>query len=344
MNSVFWIGTRNNQVRFRQVWILSIAFVVLATMGIGAMTRLTGSGLSIVEWKPLSGAIPPLNETEWSQEFLRYQEFPEFKSNPNVTLEDFKTIFWWEFTHRLIARSLIFVILIPFIFLVLKKEATGRDLRKLILLLLMGAVQGALGWYMVKSGLVQVPRVSHFRLMVHFIWASLIIAYLARWLREENTNPQCKQTSSERLFLRVLGGLCLGQMALGALVAGSRAGYIYNTFPKFGDTWWPQKFLIFPTLTENLLYNQINLQLFHRLGAWLMVIAAVYALIKRYYLIGSLIFLQFVLGILTLVLMVPPPVATLHQLCGVVLFFVLRYEEHPLSVVRGCPLPNATER
>ncbi len=336
MNSGFWIGMRNN-VRFRQVWILSIAFVVLATMGIGAMTRLTGSGLSIVEWKPLSGVIPPLNEMAWNQEFLRYQEFPEFKSNPNITLEGFKTIFWWEFSHRLIARSLIFVILIPFFFLILKRQATRRDFRKLVLLLLMGAIQGALGWYMVQSGLVQVPRVSHFRLMVHFLWASLIIAYLAGWLREESTDSRGEQFPQNRLFIQALSGLCLGQMALGALVAGSRAGYIYNTFPKLGDTWLPQRFLIFPTLTENLFYNQINLQFFHRVGAWLMVIAAVYALIKKYHLIGSLILIQFVLGILTLVLMVPPPVATLHQLCGVVLFFVLRYTLLPKSLKANTP-------
>lgn len=326
-----------NNVRFRQVWILSIAFVVLATMGIGAMTRLTGSGLSIVEWKPLSGVIPPLNEMAWNQEFLRYQEFPEFKSNPNITLEGFKTIFWWEFSHRLIARSLIFVILIPFFFLILKRQATRRDFRKLVLLLLMGAIQGALGWYMVQSGLVQVPRVSHFRLMVHFLWASLIIAYLAGWLREESTDSRGEQFPQNRLFIQALSGLCLGQMALGALVAGSRAGYIYNTFPKLGDTWLPQRFLIFPTLTENLFYNQINLQFFHRVGAWLMVIAAIYALIKKYHLIGSLILIQFVLGILTLVLMVPPPVATLHQLCGVILFFVLRYTLLPKSLKVNTP-------
>lgn len=301
------------------------------------MTRLTGSGLSIVEWKPLSGVIPPLNEMAWNQEFLRYQEFPEFKSNPNITLEGFKTIFWWEFSHRLIARSLIFVILIPFFFLILKRQATRRDFRKLVLLLLMGAIQGALGWYMVQSGLVQVPRVSHFRLMVHFLWASLIIAYLAGWLREESTDSRGEQFPQNRLFIQALSGLCLGQMALGALVAGSRAGYIYNTFPKLGDTWLPQRFLIFPTLTENLFYNQINLQFFHRVGAWLMVIAAVYALIKKYHLIGSLILIQFVLGILTLVLMVPPPVATLHQLCGVVLFFVLRYTLLPKSLKANTP-------
>lgn len=301
------------------------------------MTRLTGSGLSIVEWKPLSGVIPPLNEMAWNQEFLRYQEFPEFKSNPNITLEGFKTIFWWEFSHRLIARSLIFVILIPFFFLILKRQATRRDFRKLVLLLLMGAIQGALGWYMVQSGLVQVPRVSHFRLMVHFLWASLIIAYLAGWLREESTDSRGEQFPQNRLFIQALSGLCLGQMALGALVAGSRAGYIYNTFPKLGDTWLPQRFLIFPTLTENLFYNQINLQFFHRVGAWLMVIAAIYALIKKYHLIGSLILIQFVLGILTLVLMVPPPVATLHQLCGVILFFVLRYTLLPKSLKVNTP-------
>lgn len=315
----------NKKMSFRQIWIISIALVVLATMGIGAMTRLTGSGLSIVEWRPLSGVIPPLSSDQWTEEFLRYQQFPEFRSNPHVTLDDFKTIFWWEFSHRLFARSLIFVILLPFVFLCLRRQNTARDLKKLSLLLLLGAVQGALGWYMVKSGLVQVPRVSHFRLTVHFVWASLIMAYLAQWLREEGPADIRPVSPNDVKVLQILSAICLLQMALGALVAGSRAGYIFNTFPKLGNTWFPANFFIYPTITENLFHNQINLQFFHRMGGWVILAACIYTLVRRYYAISILIMVQFSLGVLTLVMLVPPVIATLHQLFGVILFFTIRY-------------------
>lgn len=328
-NNASWIGMQNRTFTFRQIWIASIALVVLATMGIGAVTRLTGSGLSIVEWKPLAGTIPPLNEAQWTKEFLRYQQFPEFRSNPKVTLENFKTIFWWEFSHRLIARSLIFVILLPFAILYFRRLHTPRDLKRLSVLLVMGAVQGALGWYMVKSGLVQVPRVSHFRLMAHFVWASLIIAYLAHWLREQGTTGAKTFYVKDQILFQFLSIVCLLQMVLGALVAGSRAGYIYNSFPKFGDSWLPQNFFIYPTITENLFYNQINLQFFHRLGGWLMLAACIYTLLRRHFFISFLIMIQFALGVLTLLMMVPPAIATLHQLCGVFLFFTLRYSVHP---------------
>lgn len=307
----------------RQIWILSIVMMLLATMGVGAMTRLTGSGLSIVEWKPISGTLPPLNETQWNHEFQNYQQYPDFKSRPSLTLEEFKVLFWWEFIHRLVARSLLFVILIPYGLLFALGKLEKRHHRKVFGLLILGGIQGFLGWYMVKSGLVQVPRVSHFRLMIHFIWACLILGYLAQWLREERQSPSLPGHS--RGFVRALSWICLAQMALGALVAGSRAGYIYNTFPQLGNTWLPVRFFIYPDLWENLFYNQINLQFFHRLGGWILLGASFYAFWKQIYLISVLIMAQFFLGVLTLVLVIPPPVATLHQLLGAILFFYLRY-------------------
>lgn len=311
-------------MQFRQIWIISIASLLLATMGIGAMTRLTGSGLSIVEWKPVSGIFPPFNESQWVHEFSNYQQYPDFKSRPSLTLDEFKTLFWWEFIHRLVARSLLFVILVPYGLLFLSGKLEKRHHRKVFGLLILGGIQGFLGWYMVKSGLVQVPRVSHFRLMVHFIWACVILGYLAQWLAEEQQQSHNLSVRS-RSFVQALSWLCLAQMALGALVAGSRAGYIYNTFPKIGDTWLPVRFVIFPSLWENFFYNQINLQFFHRMGAWILLAAAFYSWWKKIYPISILIIAQFFLGVLTLVLMIPPAIATLHQLLGAGLFFYLRY-------------------
>lgn len=310
-------------MRLIQIWIASIALVLVATMGIGAMTRLTDSGLSIVEWKPVSGVFPPLSEEQWLREFKSYQQYPDFKARAGMQVEQFKKIFWWEFIHRLVARSILLVLLIPYVLLWVAGRLESRHHRKVLVLLLLGTVQGALGWYMVKSGLVHVPRVSHFRLTVHLLWACLIVAYLARWLKEERSKSALLPPAP--LFIRILSWLCFLQLGLGALVAGSRAGYIYNTFPKFGETWWPSRFFIYADWVENLFYNQINLQLYHRVGGWLILLAAVYAFARRYYGISSLILLQFVLGVLTLVMRIPPVVATLHQLTGVLLFFVLRY-------------------
>lgn len=306
-----------------RIWILAITVMIFATMGIGAMTRLTGSGLSIVEWKPISGVFPPLTEASWQEEFLNYQQYPDYKSRPEMTLADFKILFWWEFVHRLIARSILFVIFIPYLIFFVRKDLRQRQHFRVAGLLVMGGIQGFLGWFMVQSGLVNEPRVSHFRLMIHFLWACLILSYLARWLREES--PSKSRESGTVLFMRALSWFCFFQLALGALVAGSRAGYIYNTFPKFGDNWLPSNFFIYSTFFENIFYNQINLQFFHRMGGWFFLLAGVYALYKDLYIVSSLIGLQFVLGVLTLILAVPPPVATFHQLVGAFLFFYLRY-------------------
>lgn len=300
-------------MRFVQVWIYTIFLSLCLTMGIGAMTRLTESGLSIVEWKPISGILPPLNDSEWQQEFMKYQQYPDYNSRSSMSLPEFKNIFWWEFIHRLVARSIILVIFLPYLYLYWRKRYEPHHLKKVMVLTGMVVVQGAIGWFMVKSGLVKIPRVSHLRLTIHLVWACLIILYLARWLKEENIRSSTMQTSSR--FLKFLLGLCLAQMALGAWVAGSRAGYIYNTFPKFGDGWWPVPFF------DNL----GTVQFLHRLGGWLLLGAAVYALKRKQGLIAMLILLQFILGVSTLVLRIPPYLATLHQLVGVLLLFTVGY-------------------
>lgn len=295
-------------------------------MAIGAATRLSGAGLSMVEWKPVTGVLPPLNSEQWVQEFAKYQNYPDFKSNPLMSLQDFKFIFWWEYFHRLVARSLALVILIPFGIFALQGRISRKDSQRVLILLGLGVAQGALGWFMVKSGMVQTPRVSHLRLTVHFVWACLILAYLANWLRLETPHRPSSQSRRQFLFLQGLSGLCLLQLALGALVAGSRAGYIFNTFPKMGDAWLPQDFFILPSLAENLFYNQINLQFFHRVGGGLLGLGGLLGCWFGFYGLTGLIFLQFLVGVLTLVWGVPLPVAVLHQVLGAFLFFKIRYE------------------
>jgi cytochrome c oxidase assembly protein subunit 15 len=315
------MGTR----RFFHFWLISIVGWILLIMAIGAATRLMGAGLSIVEWKPVTGLFPPLTSEQWLQEFAKYQKFPDFKSNPLMSLQDFKFIFWWEYFHRLVARSLALIILIPFGFLILKKRISKRDSHRVLFLLGLGVAQGALGWFMVKSGLVDTPRVSHLRLMVHFVWACLILAYLASWLRSQRSEAPVVQNHGQFLFLQGLSWLCLLQLSLGALVAGSRAGYIFNTFPKMGETWLPQDFFIFSSMAENIFYNQINLQFFHRVGGWLLGLGGLIGCWLGFYTLAGLIFLQFLFGVLTLLWGVPVPIAVLHQVLGAFLFFWIRY-------------------
>lgn len=312
-----------NKVIFR-CWLGTIVGWLLLTMAIGAATRLTGAGLSMVEWKPVTGILPPLNSEQWLQEFAKYQNYPDFKSNPSMSLQDFKFIFWWEYFHRLAARSLALVILVPYGVFALRGWIAKKDTQRVLILLGLVGAQGALGWFMVKSGMVQVPRVSHLRLMVHFVWACLILAYLANWLRLERSPRPSSQSRGQYLFLQALSGLCLLQLAIGALVAGSRAGHIFNTFPKMGDTWLPQDFFILPSLIENLFYNPINLQFFHRVGGWLLGLGGLIGCWFGFYGLTGLIFLQFLFGVLTLLWGVPLPVAVFHQVLGAFLFFKIR--------------------
>lgn len=315
----------SQEFRIRPVfrfWLLLIIGWVFLTIAVGGATRLHEAGLSIVEWRPVTGILPPLTVDQWSQEFSKYQLSPDFKSRGSMSLEDFKFIFWWEYAHRLIARMLGFFIIVPFILFWLRGQTSSQDRKRLFLLLTLVGIQGGLGWFMVKSGLVQIPRVSHFRLLAHFLWACLILSYLAFWWQQES--PRVQHRHDQRTYLRVLSYVCLLQLALGALVAGSRAGYIFNTFPKMGDLWGPSEFFMYGSWVEDFFYNQVNLQFFHRLGAWALGILALLGWRWGFRHLTFLIVLQFMLGVLTLILKVPIHWAVLHQLLGAFVFFRIR--------------------
>lgn len=310
---------------FLRYWLIAVIGWVFLIMAIGGVTRLTGAGLSIVEWKPVTGILPPLTQDAWTAEFSKYKNFPDFVASPQMSLDEFKFLFWWEFVHRLVGRAMIAVILVPLGIFALQKRLVRKDFQRTLFLLGLGATQGALGWFMVKSGLVQEPRVSHIRLMIHFLSACMILAYLAYWLRIESGRSIARQSHGDFVFLRSLSWICFFQLALGALVAGSRAGYIYNTFPMMGNSWAPENFFVYPSVLDNFLNNQINLQFFHRIGGWLLTAAALLALRRGFYVIGGLIALQFVLGVFTLVGGVPLHLAVFHQVLGAFLFFKVRY-------------------
>ena len=219
-------------------WLATGAFLVIAMVVVGGITRLTDSGLSMTDWKPLSGVIPPISQEEWQAEFDNYKQYPEYKElRTNFSLEDFKSIYWWEFIHRVLGRVVGLVFIIPYAFFLLKKVFDRKWNIRLLILLALGGFQGFLGWFMVKSGLVDRPDVSHYRLAIHLSNALLVFSYIA-WLFMD-LSPNRISVSVNSAFKRWSIGLLLiliVQIVFGAFVAGLKAGLVMNSWPLMGDS------------------------------------------------------------------------------------------------------------
>ncbi|MCX7768286.1 MAG: COX15/CtaA family protein [Flavobacteriales bacterium] len=312
--------------------------LVLLMLVVGAITRLTESGLSITEWKPVTGVLPPLNEAQWQEEFKKYQASPEFRyKNMTFTLTDFKTIYWWEWVHRLLARLVGLVYIIPLTIFLWRRSIPGAYLPGILLIGVLGGLQGFLGWYMVKSGLVDEPRVSHYRLAAHLLTA-LTIAATIYWqsLRLSNFyNSRFQvQTAIRRHAILALLVLII-QIVYGAFVAGKDAGQLYNTWPRMGSEWIPEAVFASTPWYLNFLENEAGLQFIHRTLAWvvfLVMITLSFRLIfgKPAFLLWreglwllTLVVLQIVLGIFTLLMAVPIVLGVLHQLVAAWLLLVV---------------------
>lgn len=222
-------------------WLYLGCFLVFAMVVVGGITRLTGSGLSITEWNVVTGTIPPVSEEGWLIEFEKYQHTPQFQLiNSHFGVEDFKRIYWWEYIHRLLGRLIGLVFIIPFIYFVMKKQIDKQLMPKLLFMFLLGAWQGFLGWYMVKSGLLNKPFVSHYRLAIHLANAFITFGYIF-WVAQglkygTSLSLILNNKRITRLAISVLVLLFI-QIIYGAFVAGLHAGHIYNTWPKMGDDW-----------------------------------------------------------------------------------------------------------
>jgi cytochrome c oxidase assembly protein subunit 15 len=313
----------SRQKKIISLWLYSGLFLVIAMVLIGGITRLTHSGLSIVEWKLISGAIPPLNETEWQDTFTKYQQFPEYqKINTDMSLTEFKSIFFWEYLHRLLGRLIGVVFIVPFLLFWKKNWLDSKLKKQLIFLLLLGGLQGFLGWFMVKSGLVDVPAVSHFRLAIHLITAFALLVYIY-WLiieirqKEKFPNRQINKLGKGFVVLLVI------QIIYGAFTAGLKAGYL---LPKgAGITESLFGYTLRNSSDFNLLNNGFDIQAFHRLFAWFVFFFAIYIwkkakdtfLQKATLVLVAIISLQIVLGIITLLFGVPIFFAVAHQLVAV---------------------------
>ena len=307
------------------VWLSVCCLLVFSTVVLGAAVRLTGSGLSMVDWRPLAGVIPPLDGAAWRHAFEQYRQFPEFKLvNPDMTLAGFKFIFWMEYAHRLLGRVIGVVFLLPFVFFLAAGTVRGALCARLWALFVLGGAQGLLGWYMVQSGLVDDPRVSHYRLALHFMLAVAIYAYLLRVVVgiARPAPPGPAQSASITSAGTVAVALILVTMLSGALVAGTRAGYAYNTWPKMNGLWVPGQLLAMRPWWLNFTENIVAIQFVHR---WLAAVAGVAAAVFAWRLIRAraancwgcwilaLVGVQIALGIATLLLRVPALLGVAHQ-------------------------------
>lgn len=316
-------------------WLLTGCVLIFIMVIVGGITRLTHSGLSISNYKLISGIIPPLNEIEWQDAFNFYKQYPEYqKINKGMSIEDFKDIYFWEWIHRVIGRFIGLVFIIPFLYFLLKKQLSKPTIKKCIILLFMGGFQGFLGWFMVKSGLVDRPDVSHYRLAMHLTTAFLTFAYTL-WVALDLIYPAQKVINiSFRNLIRLGYAILVIQIIWGAFVAGLDAGWIHNHWPLMNDGK-----LIHETVTieqnpvwKNFVEGKSGVQFIHRYLAYIVVIfIAIIAwkstklqrtLLQRtgIQVMVALVILQFILGVLTLILQVPVWLGVTHQ---VVAFFLL---------------------
>lgn len=304
---------------------------------VGGITRLTESGLSMVEWRPLFGTLPPLSDSEWQRVFMEYKNYPQYQLvNAGMSLDAFKYIFYWEYGHRLLGRLIGVMFAIPFFFFLFTGQVEASLKPKLWVALGLGSMQGLMGWYMVKSGLIDEPLVSHYRLAAHLCLALLIFAYLS-WLVLGQL--QVSRVSVSKLFTRTalfFVGLLIIQIVWGAFVAGNRAGYGFNTYPLMNGQWLPDVALNMLPVWHNFLDNNAMLQFIHRwVGAAVLLLAVgllLIALQREQTLVKvvagillAAVLLQFFIGVMTLIYVVPIGLGSIHQAgaCVVVLAAVV---------------------
>ena len=337
--------TKDN--RHIATWLLVCCALIFTMVVLGGVTRLTRSGLSMVEWDPVMGVVPPLSQQQWADTFSKYKQFPEYKKiNKDMTLTEFKSIFWFEYSHRLLGRLIGVVFLLPFIYFLIRKKIERPLVPKLIIMFLLGGLQGLLGWYMVKSGLVNNPHVSQYRLTAHLGAAILIYCYIF-WvamgvLTPTNKNEWPANTARLRLFgLGITTLICL-MIFSGGFVAGTKAGFAFNTFPKMNGHWIPPGLFSMEPVLLNLFENIATIQFNHRILALILclVIPAFWfsaqnislgrATKNGLHLLIVMLVIQVGLGISTLLYIVPVPLAAAHQGGALLLLTLSLFINHRL--------------
>lgn len=320
-------------------WLLFSAAVVYLMIVVGGMTRLTQSGLSMVEWEPIMGVIPPMTEAAWMDVFNKYRASPEYiKINAGMSLAAFKSIFYWEYGHRVLGRVIGLIYFIPLVFFLIRGVVPKAWYARLFGLFVLGGLQGLMGWYMVKSGLVDVPHVSQYRLTAHLGLALVIFAFMLwfamDFLRGETRHNKACSSYLKLSFAAVL--VVFVMMLSGGFVAGTKAGFIMNTFPKMNGEWIPTGVMAMTPWWKNLFENAVTVQFIHRVVAIFVVLTVVTAFISSrrqsfvaggQWMIGIMV-LQVILGISALVMVVPLALGAAHQAGAVALFSAVLYAAH----------------
>jgi heme a synthase len=318
------------------IWLWCIAFLILCMVVVGGATRLTDSGLSITEWKPLLGAIPPLSEKDWLQAFESYKRIPEYQvQNRGMALEEFKFIYWWEWAHRFLGRFIGLAFIVPLLWFMARGQIIRKDWPKFLLLFVVGGLQGALGWYMVSSGLAERVDVSQYRLAAHLTLAfALFAAVVALAMRfgEQDVLRLNRKTWAAICFVLLL----FVQVAAGGFVAGLDAGHAAYTWPKMNEAWVPDGMGTLQPVWLNWFENALAVQFNHRFLAYGLL---VFALVQAWRVRSSsavwlllAVALQAFMGIATVVLQVPLSIALLHQ-AGALLVLALAIH-HTLQMAR----------
>lgn len=330
------------------IWLLSGCILLFIMVMVGGITRLTNSGLSMTDWHLVTDTFPPTSEQAWNEAFEEYKKFPEYQKiniHNDFTLDDYKFIYFWEWFHRFIGRIIGLVFIIPFVYFLIKKKLDSETIKKCIILLFMGGFQGFLGWFMVKSGLIDNPDVSHYRLALHLTFAFITFAYTL-WVALDLIYPNKVEVISPlRKLARIAMVVLILQIIYGGFVAGLNAGLIHNHWPLMSEgkliheTVWIEQ----PTLLQNLTEGKSGVQFIHRTFAYFVVgmILFLYFKSKKYSLtilqikglnvLVLFVFAQFILGIFTLLLHVPLWLGLAHQLMAFFLLSAMTFVLHRFS-------------
>ena len=329
------------------IWLLICCLAIYGMVVLGGVTRLTGSGLSMVEWHPVIGVLPPLNDEQWNEVFALYRQTPEFqKINYQMDVEGFKNIFWFEYAHRILGRMIGVIFLLPLLYFISRQRIDKALIPRLTAMFVLGGLQGLMGWYMVKSGLVHDPHVSQYRLTAHLGLAFIIYAWIL-WtaldlLVPVKRFPQGEAVQSLRRLAWLVTGLVLFTALSGGFVAGLKAGYAYNTFPLMSGQLIPEGMFTLTPAWSNFFENVTTVQFDHRLLATLLflLIPLLWILGRRIvlpdnariglHLLVFVLLIQISLGISTLLLVVPVPLAVAHQAGALALLTAALFVSHQI--------------
>ena len=346
-----------NKINLFSLWLISLMVCVIIIILIGGYTRISDSGLSITEWKPITGVLFPLSESSWSLEFGKYKLIDEFKLvNSLMTLDEFKFIYFWEWFHRFFARFIGIVFIIPLIYLAYNKLITKADIPYIVSIGLLGMMQAVIGWYMVKSGLVDRVDVSQYRLSFHLITAFLILGITFRFFIKKTISNKkviiAKKEKNEAKFFLILLVLTFFQIFYGAYVSGTHSGLLYNTWPTYNQNMIPLNIFGKESLIANLFENGDFIIFFHRtfaLALTLVLLAINYRVFTKIFLhryrtiiliLNILFLIQMLLGIFMTYLNIPWHLALLHQGNSIFIFMILVYLQSYMNFARAKPIKD----